>query len=75
MTLLKNGADIHSVDRLGRTLLHLAALYNMPALGEKLIALHVGIMARDYCSMLPLHLALERDHVAVFQVLVIFSLG
>lgn len=70
LSLIKSGANPNSTDRLGRTVLHLAAFYNMTNFAEKLIQLHVNIMTVDYNSKLALHIAIERDNAEVLSILV-----
>ncbi len=70
ITLLKHGANINARNRLGRTVLHLAAFHNMVELAEQLIARGVDVMAEDYSGMTALDVCISRDNVDVLELLV-----
>jgi ankyrin repeat protein len=73
--LLKYGASVNSIDRLGRTLLHLAADHNMIQLSEALIFQGISVMTRDFNNQLPLHAAIAKDNAEVLQILVFFPIS
>jgi ankyrin repeat protein len=73
MALLNSGGDMMARDRLGRTVLHLAALHNMPVLVEQLLALRIDPLVRDYNNLTPLDVAIDRDHPAILDSLVLSS--
>lgn len=70
MTLLKYGANINYVDRIGRSVLHVAAYHNMTGLVGQLLLRPINQLAKDYNNMLAIHVAIQRDNSEVMEVLV-----
>lgn len=70
MTLLKSGANINLIDRIGRTVLHIAAFHNMTALVEQLLIRPINQLARDFNNMLAIHVAIEKDNADILEILV-----
>lgn len=71
MALINIGANINYVDRIGRSVLHIAAYHNMTTLAVQLLSRQINQLARDYNNMLALHVAIQRDNTEVLDVLVI----
>jgi hypothetical protein len=69
--LLNNGAVVDAVDRLGRTVLHWAAFYNMAEMAKQLIDRGLNGMGTDYAQMTAVDVCIERDNMETLIVLVI----
>ncbi len=61
---------MNALDRLGRTVLHVAAYHNMPELGEQLMTRGADTMAEDYAGMSALDVCICRDNVEFLGLLV-----
>ncbi len=75
IALLNNGANIRATDRIGRTVLHWAAFYNMTSLAEQLLTRGLTFDKEDYGQMTPVDICIEKDHVETLEIFVCHFLG
>lgn len=68
--LLINGASVEAVDRLGRTILHWTAFYNMAEMSKQLVDRGLGGTRKDYAQMTPADVCIERDNIETLMILV-----
>jgi len=68
--LINKGADIEAVDRMGRSVLHWAAFYNMKELVSQLIDKGLDCMKEDYGGMNTVDICVVRDNVETLKILV-----
>lgn len=71
--LLKRGASVEAVDRVGRSVLHWAAFYDMGELVGRLVE-ELDAAREDYGGMTPADICVDRDNVQTLTVLVPFPL-
>ncbi len=71
MLLFRYGVSDKSVDRIGRTIFHMAVVNNMGILVRDLIHLKkVDINAKDYNNMRAIDNAIELDNETILMVMV-----
>jgi len=70
--LLRYGANVHAVDRVGRTLLHWASFYKMTSLCEMLLARGLKIEKEDYGQMNSIDICISKDNEETLEFFVFF---
>ena len=68
--LINGGATINEKDRLGRTLLHWAAFFNIPGLVKELIQKKIKGYEKDYCRMDPIDICIKEDNWETLKIFV-----